>query len=193
MEKPETVFSFGLVFVFQPVQREYRTIKYSNFRHSALFCLDFLQAECHWRVNYVYVLSPLYFFPPPPFSLSPDVCERANTRLCECVCLHERAQALFFFWTSLWCCCLFIYFSACKGPFSAVRATADWARVALSAIHQRGASLTDEPMTSAPYSTSAWSCSSARGFLFLRRHSVTRRASASSPTCLAQHQCVHHM
>ncbi len=181
-----------LIFVFESIQREYRTIKRSNFCHSALFCLDFLQAECHWRVNYVYAFTPLYFFsPPPPFSLSPDVCERANARLC--VFANERVQALFFFWTSLWCCCLFIYFSACEGPFSAVRATADWARVALSAIHQRGASLTDEPVTSAPYSTSAWSWSCARGFLFLRRRSVTRRASASSPPCLAEYQCASHV
>lgn len=198
MEKPETVFSFGLLFVFQPVQREYWTIKYSNFRHSALFCLDFLQAQCHWRVNYVYALSPLYFFPSTSlFSLVKCVWESqcAVVRVCVCVFVfaNERVQALFFFWTSLWCCCLFIYFSASKGPFSAVRATADWARVALSAIHQRGASLTDEPMTSAPYSTSAWSWSCAGGFLFLRRRSVTRRASASSPTCLAQYQCASHV
>jgi len=86
-EKPQTAYSFGLIFVFEPVPCEYRTIKHSNFHHSALFCLDFLQAECHWRVNYVYAFSPLYFFPPPPFSLSPDVCERANACLCVCVCV----------------------------------------------------------------------------------------------------------
>lgn len=110
-----------------------------------------------------------------------------------CVFANERVQALFFFWTSLWCCCLFIYFSACEGPFSAVRATADWACDALSAIHQRGASLTDEPVTSAPYSTSAWSWSYAWGFLFSRRRSVTRRAFASSPTCLAEYQYASHV
>lgn len=94
MEKPETEFGFGLVFVFQPAQREYRTIKCSNFRHSALFCLDFLQAECHWRVNYVYVLSPLYFS--PSFSLTGCVRERADARLCECVCLQTNVRRLCF-------------------------------------------------------------------------------------------------
>lgn len=128
-----------------------------------------------------------------PF-LSCRMCAREPMRACVCVFANERVQALFFFWTSLWCCCLFIYFSACEGPFSAVRATADWARVALSAIHQRGASLTDEPVTSAPYSTSAWSSELRWGiFLFLRRCSVTRRASASSPPCLAEYQCASHV
>lgn len=125
-----------------------------------------------------------------PF-LSRRMCVREPMCASVCVFANERVQALFFFWTSLWCCCLFIYFSACKGLFSAVRATADWARVALSAIHQRGASLTDEPVTSAPYSTSAWSRSYAGRFLFLRRRSVTRRASASSPPCL--YRCASHV
>lgn len=138
------------------------------------------------------MLSVLCIFsPPPPFSLTG--CVRESQCACVCVFANERVQALFFFWTSLWCCCLFIYFSACEGPFSAVRATADWACVALSAIHQRGASLTDEPVTSAPYSTSAWSWSCAGGFLFLRRRSVTRRASASSPPCLAEYQRALHV
>lgn len=130
------------------------------------------------------------FFPSASlFSLAG--CVRESQCAPVCVFANERVQALFFFWTSLWCCCLFIYFSACKGLLSAVRATADWARVALSAIHQRGASLTDEPVTSAPYSTSVWSWSYAGGFLFLRRRSVTGRASASSPPCL--YQCASHV
>lgn len=85
---------FAVIVVFESVQNEYRTIKRSNFRHSALFCLDFLQAECHRRVNYVYAFTPLYFFPPPPFSLSPDMCERANVRLC--VCLQTNVCRLCF-------------------------------------------------------------------------------------------------
>lgn len=141
------------------------------------------------------VLSVLCIFSLRLPFLSRRMCAREPMRACVCVCVlaNERVQALFFFWTSLWCCCLFIYFSACEGPFSAVRATADWARVALSAIHQRGTSLTDEPVTSAPYSTSAWSWSCAGGFLFLRRCSVTRKASASSPPCLAEYQCASHV
>lgn len=141
------------------------------------------------------MLSVLCIFPLCLPFLSRRMCAREPMRagVCVCVFANERVQALFFFWTSLWCCCLFIYFSACEGPFSAVRATADWARVALSAIHQRGASLTDEPVTSAPCSTSAWSWSCAGGFLFLRRRSVTRRASASSPPCLAEYQCASHV
>lgn len=78
-----------------------------------------------------------------------------------------------------------------KALFSAVRATADWACVALSAIHQRGASLTDEPVTPAAYRTSAWSWSCAWGVLFLRRRSVA--ASVSSPPCLAEYQCASHV
>lgn len=143
----------GLIFVFQP---EYQTIKHSNFCHSALFCLDFLQAECHWRVNYVYAFSPLYFFPPPPCSLSPDVCKRANACWCECVCLQTNVCRLCFSFEHLFDVAVYLFISLpAKALFSAVRARADWARVALSAIHQRGASLTDEPVTSAPYSTSA--------------------------------------
>lgn len=109
---------FGLIFVFKPVQREYRTIKRSNFHHSALFCLDFLQAECHWRVNYVYAFSPLYFFPPPPFSLLPDVCERANVCLCVCVCVCKRTCAGFVFLLNIPLMLLFIYLFLClRRPF----------------------------------------------------------------------------
>lgn len=146
--KPKSVYGFGLVFVFESVRHKYQTIKRSNFRQSALFCLDFLQTECHWRVNYVYA-SVLCIFSLRLSFLSRRMCARAGVRFV-CVFANERVQALFFFWTSLWCCCLFIYFSACEGPFSAVRATVDWACVALSAIHQRGASLTDEPLTPLP-------------------------------------------
>lgn len=107
---------FAVIVVFESVQNEYRTIKRSNFRHSALFCLDFLQAECHRRVNYVYAFTPLYFFPPPPFSLSPDVCERANVRLCVCVC--KRTCAGFVFLLNIPLMLLFIYLFLClQRPF----------------------------------------------------------------------------
>lgn len=116
--KPETGYSFGLIFVFEPVQCEYQTIKRSNFHHSSLFCLDFLQAECHWRVNYVCAFSPLYFFPPPPFSLSPDVCERANACLCVCVCACKRTCAGFVFLLNIPLMLLFIYLFLClRRPF----------------------------------------------------------------------------
>lgn len=129
-----------------------------QFFHSALFCLGFLQARCHRRVNYMYAFSPLYFSPSVCFfSLAGCVRESRCTPLCVYVCVCERTCAgLGSLWTSLWCCCLFIYFPACEGPSSAVRATADWVCVALSAIHQRGAFLMDELVTLAPYSTSAW-------------------------------------
>lgn len=105
-EKPETVYSFGLIFVFQP---EYRAFKHSNFCHSALFCLDFLQAECHWRVNYVYAFSPLYFSALPPFSLSPDVCERANARWC--VCLQTNVCRLCFSFEHLFDVAVYLFIS----------------------------------------------------------------------------------
>lgn len=128
-----------------------------QFSHSALFCLGFLRARCHRRVNYMYAFSPLYFSPSAClFSLAGYVRESRCTPLCVYVCVCERTCAgLVSLWTSLWCRCLFIYFPACEGPSSAVRAIADWACVALSAIHQRGAFLMDELVTLTPYSTSA--------------------------------------
>lgn len=104
----------------------------------------------------MYASSPLYFFliPPPPSSLSSDVCERAG--VCVCVCLQTNVCRLCFSFEHPFDVAVYLFISLpAKALFSAVRATADWARVALSAIHQRGASLTDEPMTSPPYSTSA--------------------------------------
>lgn len=86
---------FAVIFVFESVQNEYRTIKRSNFRHSALFCLDFLQAECHRRVNYVYAFTPLYFFPSASlFSLAGCVRESQCAPLC--VCLQTNVCRLCF-------------------------------------------------------------------------------------------------
>lgn len=78
-------------FVFAP---EYWTIKQTDFCHSALLCLDFLQASCHWRVNYAF--SPLYFSPPPPFSLSRRMYAREPTCWCVCVCLQTNVCRLCF-------------------------------------------------------------------------------------------------
>lgn len=101
--------------------------------------------------------SPLYFSPSASlFSLLPDVCERAGARCCvfTCVFANERVQAWFPF-EHLFDVAVYLFISpACEGPSSVVRATADRARVALSAIHQRGAFLTNEPVTLVPYSTS---------------------------------------
>lgn len=90
--KPEQKFTFSPFLFFWPDLCFFLlNIEPSialNFHHSALFCLDFLRAECHWRVNYVYAFSPLYFSPPPPFSLP--------CRMCACVCLQTNVCKLCF-------------------------------------------------------------------------------------------------
>lgn len=146
-----------------------------QFSPLCLVCLGFLRAECHRRVNYVHVFSPLYFSPPPPFS--PDVCAREPMHVHVCVLANEPVQALFFFWTSLWCCCLFIYFPACKGPFSAVRATADWAHIAFE-CHPSARRLSDGWTTDPdPLHHSSSKLQRRRGiFVFWGVVVVTRRA-----------------
>lgn len=99
--------------------------------------------------------SPLYFSPLrlPFLSLAGCVRESGCTLLCVYVCVCERTRAGFPF-EHLFDVAVYLFISpACEGPSSAVRATADRARVALSAIHQRGAFLTNEPVTLVPYST----------------------------------------
>lgn len=163
----------GLIFVFQP---EYQTIKHSNFCHSALFCLDFLQAECHWRVNYVYAFSPLYFFPPPPFSLSPDVCERANACWCECVCLQTNVCRLCFSFEHLFDVAVYLFISL---PAKALSRRLGLQRIGRALLWVP--SISEEPLwrmnqwPRLPIAHQLEAEGALGDFRFLRRCSVTRR------------------
>lgn len=115
---------------------------------------------------------------------------RVGARRCvfTCVFANKRVQAWFPF-EHLFDVAVYLFISpACEGPSSAVRATADRARVALSAIHQPVAFLTDEPVTLAPYITHQLETEAVffleGGRLCPRRCRATGRAPASSPPCL---------
>lgn len=175
----------------------YRTIRRCNCCRSALFCLGFLRTRCHWRVNYMCAFSPLYFFPLRlPFSLSRRMCAREPVRAVVClrVCLRTNVCRLGFP-LNISLMLLFIYLF--PSPVKALLRRLGLQRVALSAIHQRGAFLTDEPVTLVPYSTSTWNWSF---FLFLKIWfdfqgdvGATGRAPASPPPRLVKYGCVLHV
>ena len=199
--KKTTGSSFGSIFCLGASSAWISNHQMLQFSPLCLVLSGFSSSRVSLESKLCVCFQSFVFFPSTSLSLSLSLslarrmCASEPVSACVCVCVfaNERVQALFFFWTSLWCCCLFIYFPACEGPFSAVRAAVGWACVALSAIHQRRASLTDDPVTPAPCGTSAPSWSRAGGVLFLRRCSVTRRASASSPPCLAEEPCASHV
>jgi len=179
------------------------TIKRFNFRHSALFCRHVLQAECHWRVNYVYAFSPLYFFPSLSLfflPLSPDACKRADARscVCVCVCVCKRTCAGFVFLLNIPLMLLFIYlFLFLRRPF-----LCGWGCSGLGArcseCHPSARSRSDGWTGDLGCRRRISSELETRSRIFFvfknkRRGSVTRRASSSSPTCLAEHQCASHV
>lgn len=108
---------FGLIFVFQSIQREYRNHQTLQFLPLCLVLSRFSSSRVSLESKLCVCFQSFVFFPPASlFSLSPDVCERADVRLCVCVC--KRTCAGFVFLLNIPLMLLFIYLFPClRRPF----------------------------------------------------------------------------